>query len=47
MTANKIPFSENLNLISMLTDAATVGGDLPYKIFWFYQLLVDNVNRPP
>ena len=25
MTANKIPFSENLNLINMLTDAATVG----------------------
>ena len=32
MSANKIPFSENLNLISMLTDAATVGGDLPYKL---------------
>jgi len=30
MSANKIPFSENLNLISMLTDAATVGVDLPY-----------------
>jgi len=25
MNANKIPFSENLNLISMLTDAATIG----------------------
>ena len=33
MTANKIPFSENLNLISMLTDAATVGGDLKYYSF--------------
>lgn len=34
MSANKIPFSENLNLISMLTDAATVGGDLPYKLLF-------------
>lgn len=25
MSANKIPFSENLNLISLLTDAATIG----------------------
>ena len=30
MTANKIPFSENLNLINMLTDAATVGSELSY-----------------
>lgn len=28
MTANKIPFSENLNLINMLTDAATVSSEL-------------------
>jgi len=34
MSANKIPFSENLNLISMLTDAATVGVDLPYDILF-------------
>lgn len=34
MSANKIPFSENLNLISMLTDAATVGGDIPHKLLF-------------
>lgn len=31
MTKNKIPFSENLNLINMLTDAATVCGEI---VFW-------------
>ena len=34
MSSNKIPFSENLNLISMLTDAATVGSDLPYGMLF-------------
>lgn len=33
MNANKIPFSGDLNLITMLTDAATVGTDLPYETF--------------
>lgn len=36
MSANKIPFSENLNLISMLTDAATVGGDLQHEILFIW-----------
>lgn len=40
MSANKIPFSENLNLISMLTDAATVG---VYKLLFIWVFVVINL----
>lgn len=43
MSANKIPFSENLNLISMLTDAATVGVDLPYDILFIWVHVMINL----